>query len=652
MKISLNELSMPVAPLGPESPLPPLAGPGLVTIPVDLSAADPQMARNLAYGRPATLLPYTVQDGYSRNLVDTRVRTAVVENEILRAEFLLDYGGRMWSLRHKPSGRELLHRNPILQPANLALRNAWFAGGVEWNLGTTGHTPMTCAPLHAARVMRPDGVPMLRLWEFERMRELVYQLDIYAPAGSPVLVVHVSITNPNEHEVPIYWWSNIAVPSRDRTRVLAPASEAWHLASDGILRRVPAPEGYETEFEHAADYFYDIVSPFDERPWIAAVDESGAGLVQTSTSRLRGRKLFVWGKHTGGQRWQEWLSPPGHSYLEIQAGLARTQLEHLPMPAGERWTWLETYGLLETTPAVAHGEYELACAHIEESLSPMPDFDLAWVDLPPTERLHRGSGWGALEHRFRSAAGGGITPKLLIENDAPTSFSMSIPTPHMPGTPFDDDTLGRDQVSWLTLLEAGTMPAPAPRLAPSSYQVSPRWRQLLEQASPQNWFTLLHLGVARWHAADRDAAVEAWHQSHGASPNPWALRNLAFAGDDQVERLRTAHAMVPGVRAIAVETIQAMLAAGKPAEALGFIDRLVLNLRSNGRIRLLECRAAIDAGRLDRAARIVDTGIVVDDLREGEDALDDLWFRYHTQRGSTPVPQLPCLYDFRTGAPQ
>lgn len=622
MKVSLNELSMPVAALGPENPLPPLAGLGLVTIPVDLSAADPEMACNLAYGRPVTLLPYTVQDGYSRNLVDTRVRTAVVENEILRAEFLLDYGGRMWSLRHKPSGRELLHRNPILQPANLALRNAWFAGGVEWNLGTTGHTPLTCAPMHAARVERADGVPMLRLWEFERMRELVYQLDICAPAGSPVLVVHVSITNPNEHEVPIYWWSNIAVPSRDGTRVLAPATEAWHLASDGILRRVAAPEGYEAEFEHAADYFYDIAPPFDERPWVAAVDESGAGLVQTSTSRLRGRKLFVWGRHTGGQRWQEWLSPPGHSYLEIQAGLARTQLEHLPMPAGERWTWLETYGLLETSPAVAHGDYELACAHIEESLPPMPDFDPAWIDLPPAERLHRGSGWGALERIDRL------------------------------GTPFDSDNLGRDQASWLTLLEAGTMPAPAPRLAPSSYQVSPRWRQLLEQATPHNWFTLLHLGVARWHATDRDGAVAAWQQSHEANPNPWALRNLAFAGNEPVERLRTAHAMVPGVRAIAVETIQAMLAAGKPAEALGFIDRLVLNLRSNGRIRLLECRAAIDAGRLDRAARIVDTGIVVDDLREGEDALDDLWFSYHTQRGSTPVPQLPCLYDFRTGAPE
>ncbi len=40
---------------------------------------------------------------------------------MLKATFLLEYGGRMWSLVHKPSGRELLYVNPMFQPANLAI---------------------------------------------------------------------------------------------------------------------------------------------------------------------------------------------------------------------------------------------------------------------------------------------------------------------------------------------------------------------------------------------------------------------------------------------------------------------------------------------------------------------------------------------------
>ena len=35
-----------------------------------------------------------------------------------------ELGGRLYSLVHKPLGRELLARNPVFQPANLALRNA------------------------------------------------------------------------------------------------------------------------------------------------------------------------------------------------------------------------------------------------------------------------------------------------------------------------------------------------------------------------------------------------------------------------------------------------------------------------------------------------------------------------------------------------
>ena len=64
---------------------------------------------------------------------------SILENDILRATFLLGFGGRLWSLFHKPAGRELLTVNPTIQFANLALRNAWFSGGVEWNIGTIGH---------------------------------------------------------------------------------------------------------------------------------------------------------------------------------------------------------------------------------------------------------------------------------------------------------------------------------------------------------------------------------------------------------------------------------------------------------------------------------------------------------------------------------
>lgn len=342
-------LTLPAAPLGPDNPLPPLR-------PLDEAhriderdrAGLPRdMARQVGYEPLRSLLPAPVRDGYGRVREPREFDALVIENDRLRATVLPALGGRVTSLFHKPTDRELLYVNPVLQPANFALNGAWFSGGIEWNIGATGHTTLSCSPVHAARVPAPDGGEMLRLWEWERLRDLPFQVDLWLPRDSDFLHVGVRVRNPHERPVPTYWWSNIAVPE-DR-RVLAPADEAWLFGYELRLRRVPVPthdgadRTYPRNSAYAADWFYEV--PDGRRRWIAALDEHGHGLVQTSTDVLRGRKLFVWGTGPGGRRWQEWLTEPGTGgYCEIQAGLARTQLEHVKLEAESEVSWLEAYG--------------------------------------------------------------------------------------------------------------------------------------------------------------------------------------------------------------------------------------------------------------------------------------------------------------------
>ena len=142
--------------------------------------------------------------------------------------FSWEFGGRLWRLFHKPTQRELLDGNEVFQPANLAVRNAWFSGGVEWNIGVHGHTPYTCSPLFAARVAG-EGAPVMRLYEWDRVRETPYQMDFHLPDGSPWLFVHIRIVNPHDRETPMYWWSNIAVPETPNMRVVAPADRRLQL---------------------------------------------------------------------------------------------------------------------------------------------------------------------------------------------------------------------------------------------------------------------------------------------------------------------------------------------------------------------------------------------------------------------------------------
>src|SRR5690606_13242512 len=105
-----------------------------------------------------------------------------------------------------------------IRPANLAIRNAWFAGGVEWNLGVTGHWGMTCDPVLAGTVVTPDGTDVLRMWAHERMLGLTWRIDAHLPDGADRLFIHPVLANPTAADVPVYWWSNIAV-DRKSTRL-------------------------------------------------------------------------------------------------------------------------------------------------------------------------------------------------------------------------------------------------------------------------------------------------------------------------------------------------------------------------------------------------------------------------------------------------
>ena len=158
--------------------------------------------------------------------------TIQVENAALRATFYPSLGGRMISLYDKRERRELLFDNPVLQFANLAIRNAWFSGGVEWNGPLYGHSLLTCSQVFAGIVQTLRG-PLLRLYEFDRALETTWQVDVFLPRDDDRLWVHVKAINPNSHDVRFYWWTNIAVPLTRDTRVLAPADYALSHESFG-----------------------------------------------------------------------------------------------------------------------------------------------------------------------------------------------------------------------------------------------------------------------------------------------------------------------------------------------------------------------------------------------------------------------------------
>lgn len=581
------------------------------------------------YGHPPNLYPYQLQDDYTRERSDRVLQTVELDNEFMHAVFLPELGGRLWELTDKGSGKNLLYSPSTIQFANLALRNAWFAGGIEWNIGTRGHSPTTCSPLHASVVQTASGHSVLRMWEFERLRELVFSVTAWLPAGSRVLFVMVRITNPNPRDVPTYWWSNAAVTQDPQTRVIAPAACAFRTTYHGTITRT-APtqdDGIDCTWPirnpAARDFFFDL--PTTQRPWIMSADAHGDGLAMVSTSLLRGRKLFAWGQGPGGHHWQKWLSPAGGTYFEIQAGLTQTQFEHLRLPAYSELAWTEAYGNARVDPDSAHSaDWTAAVEHCESRLSMLipPDaLDRAhatmhrWGRTQPKHLVTAGSGWGPLEALRRARRG--ETPL------------------QQPGVSFAAEAISEQQRPWLDLLDSGRF------AGADSYVAGHGWRALLADA-PVSSHSLLHLASMAHAQGQLSQARDLYRRSLELAPTSGAHRGLALVSLALAEPEAAAHnydracGLDRANASLLAEAATALLAHGRPGRALALIKRAQPAMQERGRIRFLLARALAAAGDICGAAAILTDGVEVPDIREGEDSLRSLWRQI---RPADPVPE-------------
>lgn len=629
--LRVEQRTYSIADLGPDSALPMVGAP--LETPYRITSDLPQeILEGSLYGNPANLYPYQAQDGYGRAVSERSLQTVVLENERLRAVFLPELGGRLWELFDKVSGKHLLHTQSRIQFANLALRGAWFAGGIEWNIGTRGHSPTTCSPLHTSILSTSEGYDVLRMWEFDRLRQVVFQVDAWLPDESPVLLVSIRIRNPNDHEVPMYWWTNASVPEDAESRVIVPATSAFASNYSDIVRVNPTEhEGIDCTWPaanlHAADFFFDLEP--NRRRWIVNADGDGDGLAMISTDRLRGRKLFVWGRGAGGQRWQKWLTPESGPYAEIQAGLAQTQLQHLPMPAGAEWTWTEAYGNPGVDAATAHGkDWDSAVAHCEsrlaalianETLEEAHRAAVARMDLPPQRSLILGSGWGAVESERRKCSGRSWVQEA--------------------GTPFSSDSVTGQEQPWLDLLRgAGFSGA-------ETFVSGEDWEKLLEAASPGAQ-SFLHRALIKHGSGELEPSRQLYLDSLRLKETAQARRGLALLaladreGAEAREHYRSACSLEPGNTSLLVEAATACLDTGAADEALLLLDRAPVPPGQLDRVRFLRALAFARTGESERAAAILKGGLQIADLREGDTSLSILW------REVFPEEDLPADYDF------
>lgn len=611
----------------------------------------------MGYGYVFGAFPHRELDQYTRPLKDREMDAVILENEYLRAEFIPSVGGKLWSLYDKVAKRDLLFNNPVLRYGNLSTRNAWTSGGVEFNIGERGHHAYTCDTLFTAKTELDDGTPVLRFYEFDRIRSAVYQIDFWLPDDSRVLFCRMRITNPNLEVIPMYWWSNAAIPSWEKGRVLVPAEEAYSYDYASGIVVVPIPYHHDADMSYSdnnpcSDTFYDI--PDGRRRFICYSDKDGYTYAHTSTNRLISRKMFVWGPGNGGKRWQEFLSGDGNpgSYIELQAGIAHTQEEHIPMPPLTSWEWIETYGSVSIDPAVAHGDYRVAVSEAEKKLDAvisaakleeLLQATKAMATSPAKEILIRGTGWGALENLRRA----------------------SLEEPSLP-THLDFTTTEAPQAQWEKLLKDGSFGKHDPLAIPESWMRQNEWTEMMETAienkDANNWYTHLQLGCTYLSTRNFRFAREALEKSLVLAKNPWALYGLSclertYGNKEQAAQLALEAALMkPDDVSLNVAAVVRLNEAEQDKQIIEHITSLGEEIRSNSRLRMYLTYALLRSGKIKEADEELnrDGGIDVTDIREGEISITNLWYDIEESKAKAKGQKFdrkknipPKKFDFR-----
>lgn len=612
-----------------------------------------------AYMTGDRYLPYLIQDHYTRDKKTIQLDAIEYENEVLRAVILPAYGGRIWSLYHKIEEREILFCNPVFQPGNLGVRNAWVSGGIEWNLGQFGHSTLTMDHMYAAICKDEADRDFIRLYEYERIKGLFYQVDIHLLPNDDNLYVYVNIINSHEEERSLYWWTNIAVELNRKCRVLSgtdqviattPVNGVNTFAHDTLpyLKSLSDVDGsYPEVFMFSNEYFFQNKKDINDTWEVAAYDD-GTTFYERSTANLPYKKMFCWSNEQGGNHWQHFLSTDeAPLYVELQAGLIPTQVHGSSIEGKSSVSFTQAFGSMRTEVEKTHKSTYSECVEYCRSAveDQLPTEQLLMnheifeesKECEVIELLHCGSSYALLEEKRQS----GFIPVwmkfLYKENDEYEKWDVLVTKNKVPK------------------FENGY---------PTSYLTDSVWLPYLEKAAMKDENALFHYGIALYENGAIQEAIselEKYVERRKTLIGYRTLGNLhARMGntDKAIEWYDNVFISGEEIHPDYYEEYLSYLGEnGYFEKAWNLYQAATEDVKENGNVQLRIIGPAIECGAFKFAEKLF--AIEQTNIREGEVVLNKHWVRMkelefmskgmssEEAKGTASELEVPYIVDFR-----
>lgn len=340
---------------------------GTITLPTyDIKGENRNPVFNSRYG-VAHIYPYTLQDDIDDKIKDKKYHTLILENNYLLVTVISDLGGRVYSVFDKVSQREVFYKNTIVRFAPLAIRGAFFSGGVEFSF-PVAHAPTTCDKVNWDIHENSDGSAAISIGGLEHISRLRWMITLTLFPDRCAMAQDVFLYNPGVISGRYHYWTNASLEANDGTEFIYPlhrarsyefaGSASWPYTRLDLILDDPGLPGMEGVPMWPASQLQKPVNLRWQKNMLAQVsifgkdvewDYFGAwqhkvnhGYAHVANRKdVSGMKLWSWGNAPVGVVNQSALTDDGSVYAETQCGAMETQLDFAFLQPGQMRTWRE-----------------------------------------------------------------------------------------------------------------------------------------------------------------------------------------------------------------------------------------------------------------------------------------------------------------------
>lgn len=265
---------------------------------------------------PDGVYPYESFCETSNRPEPRELRFIRLENDFLRVEICPGLGGKVFSIFHKPSQRDVLYAPEIVRPVRILPRGFYIPGGIEVSF------PISHSPVQNVPVLARTGRHGSRVYAWCGERELRFGMhwtvEYSLGDGEPFLSQRTVFFNPTPSAHPWMSWSNAGMITDPDVQISFPNGPVlYHGREMKTIDWEREGPRRQKDIDCMAGYFWR--EP-DSCAFGVYNPTRGVGLYHVADPALApGIKFWTYGigRH---EVWSRASSPAGEQYLEIQGG--------------------------------------------------------------------------------------------------------------------------------------------------------------------------------------------------------------------------------------------------------------------------------------------------------------------------------------------